>query len=253
MGAQQQPNPQHVPFLCVIIPAYNEEKRIPSTLERVAAYLQTQDYSWEVLVVDDGSSDSTASLVSGFAASHPGVSLLSIAHAGKGWAVRSGMLHTRAQHRFICDADLSMPIEQLERFLPPRLSDYHVALGSREAPGARRFNEPRRRHIMGRVYNTLTRLFAVPGVSDTQCGFKCFTGPAADKLFAMQHTPGFAFDVEILFLARRLGLRLVEVPIDWHYSSESKVRPLRDGLSMMLDILKIRWAFFRGRYRATKS
>ena len=253
MAARQQPDPRHVPFLCVIIPAYNEEKRIPSTLERVVAYLRTRDYSWEVLVVDDGSSDGTAGLVSSFAVGHPGVSLLSIPHAGKGWAVHSGMLHTRAQRRFICDADLSMPIEQLERFLPPLLGDYDVALGSREASGARRFNEPRRRHLMGRVYNTMTRLLAVPGVSDTQCGFKCFTGPAADRLFAMQRTPGFAFDVEILFLARRLGLRMVEVPIDWHYASESKVRPLRDGLSMMLDILKIRWASLRGRYRAVDS
>ena len=184
---------QHVPFLCVVIPAYNEEKRIPSTLERVAAYLQTQKYSWEILVVDDGSSDGTASIVSDFAASHPGVSLLSIPHAGKGWAVRSGMLHTHAQHRFICDADLSMPIEQLERFLPPRLGDYQVASGSREAAGARRFNEPRRRHVMGRVYNTLTRLFAVPGVSDTQCGFKCFTGQAADKLFCYAAHSGVCF------------------------------------------------------------
>ena len=241
------------PFLSVVIPAYNEERRILNTLEQVTSYLAAQAYSWTVLVADDGSTDGTATLVSRFASEQPQVSLLSLVHRGKGWAVRSGMLHIRAAHRFLCDADLSMPIEQLERFLPPQLTGCDIAIGSREAPGARRFDEPRRRHLMGRLFNDMTRTLAVHGISDTQCGFKCFRGHTADLLFSLQRVPGFGFDVEVLFVAQRMGLRMVEVPIDWYYRAESKVRPLRDGLAMSRDILKVRWNAWRGKYGRLKT
>ena len=237
-----------MPYLSIIIPAYNEEQRILSTLQQVTAYLAAQDYSWTVLVADDGSNDDTAAVVRQFARDESKVSLLSLAHRGKGWAVRSGMLHARSEYRFICDADLSMPIEQLERFLPPRIIDYDIALGSRESPGARRFDEPRRRHLMGRLFNVATRALAVRHISDTQCGFKCFSGPTADLLFPLQRIPGFGFDVEMLFLAQRMKLRLVEVPIDWYYRTESKVHPLRDGLAMTRDILRTRWNAWRRKY-----
>ena len=240
--------PQEAPFLTIVIPAYNEEGRILSSLQRVVSYLGNQSYSWDVLVVDDGSTDNTAALVQEFATSYPQVSLLSIPHRGKGWAVRSGMLRTKAEYRFLCDADLSMPIEQLDRFLPPQLSGYDVAIGSRESPGARRFNEPQRRHLLGRVYNYITRVLAVPNISDTQCGFKCFRGPVADTLFSLQRIPGFAFDVEVLFLAQRMNMQPIEVAIDWYYQAESKVRPLRDGLGMIGEILGIRWRFLRDSY-----
>ncbi len=240
--------PAGEPFLCLVIPAYNEERRIFATLQEATSYLERQDYSWNILVADDGSTDGTAALVQEFARKEPRVLLRSLPHGGKGWAVRSGMLATKAAYRFLCDADLSMPIELIERFLPPKLTECNVALGSREVVGARRIGEPRRRHVMGRLFNAFTRLLAVRNVKDTQCGFKCFTGSAAEMLFSRQTLNGFGFDVEVLFLAQRMKLRLVEVPIDWYYKSESKVHPLRDGLAMGRDILKVRWNAWRGRY-----
>ena len=236
-------------FLSVIIPAYNEEQRIEHTLESLVGYLGSQGYTWEVVVVDDGSSDATPSLVKAAAQGQPRIQLISVPHGGKGWAVHHGMLWTAGEYRFLCDADVSMPVEQISRFLPPELGDFDVAIGSRESQGARRIGEPYRRHLMGRAYNMLVQVLAMPGLSDTQCGFKCFRAQAAQELFAVQRLYGFAFDVEILFLARKRKLRIREVPIDWYYRSQSKVRPIRDSLAMTRDILKIRWHSLRGRYR----
>ncbi|MBF8266810.1 MAG: hypothetical protein HW388_318 [Dehalococcoidia bacterium] len=241
------------PFLSVVIPAYNEEGRIALTLEAVVRYTQGQGYTWEVIVADDGSLDETASLVEAAARENPGIRLLRLNHGGKGWAVKSGMLEARGQYRFLADADLSMPIEHLERFLPPHLTDFDIAIGSREAPGARRFHEPMRRHLLGRVFNGMVRMLAVRGISDTQCGFKGFTAQAAETLFPLQRSHGFGFDVEVLFLARKLGMRVVEVPIDWHYHGGSKVRPWRDGLLMSRDLLSVRWNDLRGRYSAVRA
>ena len=236
------------PFLSVVIPAFNEETRIAATLEGIVDYLGSQEYAWDVTVVDDGSTDATAELVTGFARESPHVSLLRVEHGGKGWAVKNGMVRSLGEYRFLCDADLSMPVEQLSRFLPPNSIEFDIAIGSREVPGARRIGEPRRRHAMGRVYNLLVRALAVPGVSDTQCGFKCFRGEVAQDIFPLQRFHGFSFDVEVLFLARKRGLRIQEVPIDWYYRSESKVRAYRDSLAMTCDILAMRWRHLRGGY-----
>ncbi len=235
-------------FLSIVIPAYNEEARIIATLQQVAGHLSALAYDWEIVVANDGSSDATPRLVEEFARDNPQVSLLDLPHRGKGGAVRSGMLHAKGQYRFLCDADLSMPIEQLDRFLPPKMEGYDIVIGSREAPGARRFNEPSRRHFLGRAFNLMARLFAVRGIRDTQCGFKLFQGEAAEALFPLQRTNGFGFDIEVLFLAQRLGMRLVEAPIDWYYMSHSKVRPLRDSVAMSRDILQVRWRALRGNY-----
>ena len=240
------------PFLSVIVPAYNEEGRITHTLEAVAGYLRGQGYTWEIIVADDGSEDGTAALVEAAAGSNPGIRLLRLGHAGKGSAVRSGILEAEGEYRFIADADLSMPIEHLERFLPPHLTGFDVAIGSREAPGARRFQEPLRRHLMGRIFNGMVRILAVRGLSDTQCGFKCFSAQAAAALFPLQRSQGFGFDVEILFLARKMGMRIVEVPIDWYYHGGSKIRPLRDGFLMSKDILSVRWNDLKGRYASAR-
>ena len=236
------------PFLSVVIPAYNEEVRITQTLETLVDYLRRQSYSWEVIVADDGSEDGTAGLVQAAANENPGIRLVSLSHRGKGWAVKAGMLSAQGRYRFIADADLSMPIEHLERFLPPTLSDFDIAIGSREAPGSRRFHEPFRRHLMGRVFNWMVRLLAVRGFSDTQCGFKCFDAEAAETLFSMQRAHGFGFDVEVLFLAQRLGMRIKDIPIDWYYHEGSKVKPVRDSFLMLRDILSVRWSHARGRY-----
>ena len=243
------------PFLSIVIPAYNEEPRIVQSLEQVVAYLASQPYQWEVVVVDDGSTDATAHLVGGFIHQHqhPDVRLARVPHGGKGWAVNHGMLSTSGEYRFLCDADLSMPVEQLSRFLPPQSSQYDIAIGSREAPGARRIGEPWRRHAMGRAYNLLVRVLALHGLSDSQCGFKCFRGQVAQDLFPLQRIYGFAFDVEILFLACKRGLRVQEVPIDWYYRSRSKVRPFRDSAVMARDILRMRWHHLTGSYRRRSS
>ena len=237
------------PLLSIIIPAFNEERRIVSTLERVLAYLGSQSYAAEVLVVDDGSTDATATLVRRFEGDDSTVRLLTTAHRGKGHAVRVGMLQAQGRYRFLCDADLAMPIEQVQRFLPPPLTGVDVAVGSREAPTARRFNEPPYRHLMGRVFNAIVRLLAVRGIRDTQCGFKCYRGEIVEHLFGQQRLDGFGFDVEVLFIAQRSGLRLVEVPIDWHHQPESKVRPVWDTVAMLRETVLVRWRHLRGRYR----
>ena len=236
------------PFLSIVIPAYNEETRIAQTLRTVVDYVQKQGYWWEVVVADDGSQDGTAALVEAAAREHPEIRLVGLDHRGKGWAVKIGMLEARGQYRFLADPDLSMPIEHLEKFLPPRLTDFDIAIGSREAPGALRFHEPMVRHLMGRAFNGMVRLLAVRGFSDTQCGFKCFEAQVADTLFPLQRSQGFGFDVEVLFLAQRLGMRIKEVPIDWYYHEGSKVKPLRDTFLMLNDLLSVRWHSLKGRY-----
>jgi glycosyltransferase involved in cell wall biosynthesis len=229
------------PFLSVVIPAYNEAARIEDTLAQIHAYLSLRSYPWEIVVSDDGSVDRTARLVSAFAAANPGVRLLSLEHRGKGWAVQQGMLAATGVYRFLCDADLSMPVEQLARFLVPEVGEADILVGSRELAQSRRFGEPARRRLMGRVFNLLIRTLALPGIQDTQCGFKLFRAETTLALFERQTLWGFAFDVEVLYLARRAGLVVREVAIDWHYGEGSKVRPLRDAVVMAWDVIKVSW------------
>ena len=235
-------------YLSVVIPAYNEERRLPETLDTVRAYLAGKAYPWEIIVADDGSDDATAATVSRVGRTDERVKLLPLPHRGKGWAVKNGMLAARGEYRFLCDADLSMPIDLLDRLLPGNAPTSDIVIGSREASGARRIGEPRRRWLMGRVFNAMTRTLAAPGIADTQCGFKVFRSAAAEKLFALQTLDGFAFDAEILFLARRRGFSVAEVGIDWHYRSESKVRPIRDGWRTLRDLVIIRYRWFSGLY-----
>ena len=202
-----------------------------------------------MLVVDDGSTDATVAVVESFAAQHPYISVLKNPHRGKGYAIKSGMLAARGDYRFMCDADLSMPIEELARFLPPQCEGYDIAIGSREGGGAHRYNEPFHRHLMGRVFNAMVQLLTVRGLSDTQCGFKCFRAGAAEALFPLQRTDGWSFDVEVLFLAQRRGLRIAEVPISWHYKKESRVNPLRDTFNMFVETMSIRWNYWTGKYK----
>jgi len=206
----------------------------------VIAFAEAQNYPVQVLVVDNGSTDRTSDIAREISAKHPSVSLLHQPIPGKGAAVRKGIFEGRGEYLFICDADLAMPIEEVSKFLPPALSDYDIAIASREAPGAARYNEPWYRHLMGRVFNLIVRLLAVPGIQDTQCGFKCFHRAAALDLFSIQTIDGWAFDVEILHAAQRRGYRLVEVPINWYYGAGSRVSPIRDSVKMVLEVLRIR-------------
>jgi glycosyltransferase involved in cell wall biosynthesis len=235
-------------FLSIVIPAHNEENRLPRTLEQVFAFLKTQDYSAEVLVVENGSSDRTLEIARAFAEQHPHLRVLKNDQRGKGLAVRRGMLEARGQYRFICDADLSMPIEEVGKFIPPILSDFDVAIGSREAPGAVRYNEPAYRHWGGRGINLIIRLLILPGLQDTQCGFKCFSAEASQRLFSLQTLPGWSFDIELLYLARRAGLRIREIPIHWYFGDDSKVSAVRDALNMIRDIFRIHANARRGMY-----
>ena len=233
--------PPAAPYLSVVIPAYNEEIRISRTIREVLDYLNGQDYQWEIIVADDGSGDGTARLVREAAGGDVRVRALSLEHRGKGWAVKNGMLAAAGQFRLLCDADLSVPIAQVERLLPGLAAGVDVAVGSREAPGAARYGEPGKRHLMGRVFNAATRLLAIPNLADTQCGFKGYRAAAAARLFARATMDGFSFDVETLYLARRAGMTIREVGVDWHYREHSKVRPLRDAIAMAADLLRIRW------------
>jgi dolichyl-phosphate beta-glucosyltransferase len=236
------------PFLSIVVPAYNEEGRLPQTLPLIVDFLRSQTYPSEVIVVDDGSVDSTASVAEGIAADAPLVRLIRNEHRGKGYAVKTGVMAAGGDYIFLCDADLSMPIEEVANFLPPSLGDYDVAIGSREVEGARRYDEPGLRHLMGRVFNTLVRLLAVRGFQDTQAGFKCFAREAAHEMFPYQTMDGFGFDVEILFIAQKRGYRIVEVPINWYYMSNSRVSPVSDSVRMFREILEVRLNNLRGLY-----
>lgn len=236
------------PFLSIIIPAHNEETRLPHTLEQVLAFLKQQTYSSEVLVVENGSTDRTFEIAETFARQHPRLRVLCETEKGKGLAVRRGMLEALGEYRFMCDADLSMSIDQLNHFLPPALANVDVAIGSREAAGAIRIEEPFYRHIGGRVINTAIRVLILPGLQDTQCGFKCFTAEAAEQTFHRQTLPGWSFDIELLYIARRRGLSIREVPIQWQFDPATKLSAVQEALRMVRDIFIIHRNARRGDY-----
>lgn len=236
------------PFLSIVIPAHNEESRLPRTLEQVFAFLGGQSYRAEVLVVENGSSDRTFEIAQQFTARHSELRVLQNSERGKGAAVRRGMLEARGKYRFVCDADLSMPIEEIAKFLPPALEDFDLAIGSREAPGSVRYNEPAYRHFGGRGINLIIRLLILPGMQDTQCGFKCFSAPTAETLFRLQTLAGWSFDIEMLHIARRKKMRIAEIPIHWYYNADSKINAFRDALRMIQDIFLIRRNTRRGLY-----
>jgi glycosyltransferase involved in cell wall biosynthesis len=238
------------PFLSIIIPAYNEEHRLPNTLEQVVAFIEGQTYTSEVLVVENGSQDRTLDVAQAFALRHPMVNVLQEVQRGKGLAVRRGMLRVQGEYRFMCDADLSMPVDEINRFLPPALQGFDIVIGSREAPGAVRINEPQYRHWGGRAVNTMIRLLALPGLNDTQCGFKCFRAPVAEDLFRLQTLTGWAFDVELLYVARQRGYSIAELPIHWYFNPESKLNVVKDAFRMGMDILTIRLNNIKGVYDA---
>jgi dolichyl-phosphate beta-glucosyltransferase len=236
------------PLLSIIIPAYNEEDRLPKSLEQIGSFVARQPYSTEVLVVNDGSQDNTVGVVRDFMPQYPFLSLIDQEHRGKGHTVKTGMAAAQGQYLFACDSDLSMPIEEVAKFLPPNLDGYDIAIASREVSGARRYGEPGYRHVMGRVFNMIVRLLTVPGIQDTQCGFKCFQREVARKIFPYQTIDGWSFDVEILFIARKYGYQIVEVPVNWYYMERSQVNPIKDTMGMFREVLKIRRNDQRGLY-----
>ncbi len=238
------------PFLSIVIPAHNEAKRLPPSLEKIHSFLSQQAFTFEVLVVENGSTDDTLAVAKSFIEKMPYLRVIYEEERGKGLAVKRGMLAAKGEYRFFCDADLSMPIEQVLRFIPPALEDVEVAIGSREVNGSHRIDEPEYRHLIGRVFNTIVRWIVLPGLQDTQCGFKCFRGDIADKVFALQTLTGMSFDAEVLFIARKMGYRIQEVPIDWTFDADSRVRLVQDSMRMAFDLLDIRLKSAKGIYDA---
>jgi glycosyltransferase involved in cell wall biosynthesis len=236
-------------LLSLILPAYNEEKRLDECMEKVAGFIASHSDPIEVILVENGSHDRTYEIGCKYAEKYPWLRVLQEKKPGKGNAVRRGMLEARGKYRMFADVDFSMPISEVDHFIPPALEGYQVAIGSREVPGAVRYNEPPNRHFTGRVFNLIVRILAVPGIHDTQCGFKSFSAEAAEKLFRLQRIDGWAFDAEVLFLAQHFGYKIIEVPVQWYYDGNSKINVLQDSIKMFRELLSIRKNFRAGLYK----
>ena len=237
-------------YLSVVIPAYNEELRIGQTLSVIRTYLRQQPFTAEILVVDDGSQDGTAATVQACDAALPPVRLLRNGrNRGKGFSVRQGFVHADGEYLLFSDADLSTPIEEVEKLFVALREPCDIAIGSRALPGSRvEVHQPRYRESLGRLFNRCVQTFAVPGIQDTQCGFKCFRRETALAICERMTVEGFGFDVEMLYLARRLGYRVREMPVVWRNSPQSRVRMWQDPASMLWDLWRIRWNHLWGRY-----
>lgn len=247
-------------YLSIIIPSYNESQNIArGVLDRTLTYLKDQTYSWELIFSDDGSTDDTPKFLDQFAKKHQNITVLHNPHRGKGPTVYAGMQAAKGELRLFSDFDQATPIEEVEKLLPFFHRGYDVVIGSREVQGARRDREPFHRHLMGRVFNNIVKTIAISGIQDTQCGFKVFTAQAVDMLFPMLYIykPGAerqdaytgAFDVELLYLAAKLHLKIAEVPVLWSYMESVRVAPIKDSTRMFIDLLRIRFADLRGAYK----
>ena len=237
--------------LSVVIPAFEEVARIGPTLERVRGYLHDQPFDGEVVVVVDGGRDGTLALVRAAMTDWPALQVLdNDANRGKGYSVRRGMLAARGRYLLFSDADLSTPIVEVGRLIAALEAGGDIAIGSRALAGSDvRVRQAWWRQSMGRMFNHIVRLVAVPGIRDTQCGFKCFRRDAARRIFALQRTTRFSFDVELLWIARKLGYRVVEVPVTWVNDPSSRVHPVSDSLRMLVDLARLRFYDLRGAYR----
>src|SRR6266566_116016 len=229
------------PEISIVIPAFNEALRLPATLDRVERHLATINASAEVIVVDDGSRDSTEQVVRERAARWPQLSLIvAERNGGKGGAVRLGMAAARGRYRIFSDADLSVPIDDMEKLLRPLRAGAGVAIASRGLRDSQvELHQPWYRETMGKIFNRLVRIFVFGGVKDTQCGFKAFTAEVADRVFPELQTRGFGFDVEVLYRAQQAGYKIVEIPTRWINSPQSRVHPIRDSTMMFLELLAI--------------
>ena len=237
-------------YLSIVIPAYNEEKRIGRTLEKVMGYLKTKDYECEIIVVNDGSTDSTREMIRKFEGMD---SMLSVIEnkigKGKGYSVRRGMLEARGKFALFSDADLSTPIEEIEKLIYWLEKDYDIAIGSRDLPDSQvEIHQSFLREGMGKIFNKIMNLIVFTGFKDTQCGFKCFKRHVVNKVFSKQRINGFAFDVENILIAMQHGFRIKEVPVRWLNSPYSKVSVVRDPALMLYDLFRIKFNNFAKKY-----
>lgn len=231
------------PYLSLIIPAYNESGRVQKTLETVKAYLETTGHSYEIILVDDGSTDGTGALMRDSVADDDSIRVISYdKNRGKGYAVRQGVLAAHGEYIAFSDADLSAPIAELQKLFYSGIDKgYDIAIGSRAVKGAHiTGHQPFYREIGGKTLNLVVRLLAVRGIHDTQCGFKLFRGDAARAIFEKCFLNGWGFDIEVLYLARRMGFTIAEVGVEWSHGEGSKLHPLQAGLQVLRDIVKMR-------------
>lgn len=239
--------------LSIVVPTYNESDRIERTLDDLTGFLSKKDFKWEIIVSDDGSTDDTLCLIDSWINSsqifmNGEIRKLSLPHEGKGSAVKVGMLAAEGELRFMCDADFAMSADQIDDFLINMDQGYDIVIGSREISGATRLNEPLIRHLMGRIFNFLVSLIAVKGFKDTQCGYKCFSAVSANTLFSAQKLTGWSFDVEILMLARKKSMKILEMPILWHHRDKSKVSAISSSVEMIRDTILTRIRYITGDY-----
>jgi dolichyl-phosphate beta-glucosyltransferase len=240
----------------IVIPAYNESERIVATLDKVLAYIAGESEfagKTEVLVVNDGSRDNTAEIVKGYAAKYPAVRLIeNPGNRGKGYSVRNGMTQAVGDIRLFSDADLSSPISEAPKLFAAIAAGNDVVIGSRWLDS--RTQTERQsffRQLIGRVFNLLLRIFLGVKEKDTQCGFKAFTARAADAIFPRQLIERWGFDPELIYLARRSGFKVAEVPVAWAHDTRSRLHPVRDGFKMGMDVLHVRWNALTGKYSGT--
>lgn len=245
--------------LSVIIPAYNEEPNFKKGLiDEAPKYLKSQNYSYEILIVNDGSDDNTAQLAEDFAKKYENVRVIDNPHQGKAETVKKGVEEAKGEYILFTDFDQATPISEIEKLFP-HFPQFDIVIGSRQLPGARRDKEPFYRHLMGLVFNLIVQFIAVKGIWDTQAGFKCFKSQVAKELFSKLKVYGIgkkvqgalvtAFDVELLFIAKKNKYKIKEVPIVWHHVATSRVNPLKDSLRMFRDVLKIRLNDLKGVYK----
>jgi glycosyltransferase involved in cell wall biosynthesis len=240
------------PYLSIIIPAYNEAERISQTLIDMDRRLSGVDYTYEILVVSDGSTDNTVTVAKNMAKMVKNLKVIDRKeNLGKGGTVKEGMMLASGRVRLFTDADNSTSIDQFDRMIPFFKEGYGVVIGSRAIKGAELSPpEPLYRQLIGKTLNLLVQLFLLPGIWDTQCGFKAYTDEAAEKIFMKSNIPGWGFDVETLVLANRLGYRIKEVPVRWVNDTRSHVK-FSGGLQFLAETCTIRWRLWRGAYRLT--
>ncbi|MFZ0734381.1 MAG: dolichyl-phosphate beta-glucosyltransferase [Candidatus Sulfotelmatobacter sp.] len=240
------------PTYSIVIPAYNESERLGTTLEKVLAYVHSQAWDAEVIVVNDGSRDTTADIVRRFAARDPMLRLLeNPGNRGKGYSVRNGMLHARGRIVLFSDADLSSPIEEAPKLFEALAQGVDIAIGSRWLRSETQTQrQPLHRQLFGRIFNLLLRITLGLQFKDTQCGFKAFKRPAVEKVFPLQKIERWGFDPEVLFLARKFGFKVKEVPVAWGHSGGTRIHPVIDGSRMFQEMLRIRWNDLTGKYKS---
>ena len=239
-------------FLSVVIPAYNEEERIAKSLQEISGYLQKKEYTHEIIVVDDGSLDSTSDIVGSISKTNGNIRFLkNEVNRGKGYSVKRGVLASSGEYVLFSDADLPIPIEEVEKLIEWLRSGYEIAIGSKRLKESKSLiDQPLYRRLMGKIFNIILHLFVIRGIKDTQCGFKCFKRAAAQKIFPRLLIEGFCFDVELLYLAKTWGIPVKEVSVRWtNRDAKTTVKIIPDSLQMILDLFKIRINYWRGRYK----